>query len=93
MLSQQVARSFLIHPTIMNTSQSCGLTTPTKGTARVIDCKTNEAQRGSHTVVLGTNHNHILHTFPFRQLLLFKLPHAASKPLFFCRPNSGKFIG
>jgi len=78
--SQQVARSSLIHPTIMNTSQSCGLTTPTKGTARVIDCETDEARRGSHTVVLHTKHSHILHTFHFGHQLVFKLPHAAQKP-------------
>jgi len=79
-LSQQVARSSLIHPTIMNTSQSCGLATPTKGTARVINCQTDEAREGSHTVVLHTKHSHIIHTFRFGHQLVFKLPHAAHKP-------------
>jgi hypothetical protein len=78
----------------MNTSQSCGLTTPTKGTARVIDCETDEAQRGSHTVVLGTKHNHILHTFPFGHQLVFKLPYAAQKTshYFSAGPIQGIFI-
>lgn len=86
MLSQQVARSSLIHPTIVNTSQSCGLTAPTKGTARIIDCKTDEARRGSHTVVLHTKHSHMLHTFRVGHPLVFKLTHAAHKPPIIFQP-------
>lgn len=77
----------------MNTSQSCGLTTPTKGTARVIDCETDEARRGSHTVVLDTKHRHILHTFLFEQQLVFKLPRAAHKtPIIFLPAQFREFL-
>jgi len=77
----------------MNTSQSCGLTTPTKRTARVIDCETDEAQRGSNTVVLDTKHGHILHTFRFGHQLVFKLPHAAHKiPIIFLSAQFREFL-
>jgi hypothetical protein len=62
---------------------------PTKRTARVIDCETDEARRVSHTVARNTKHSHLVHKLRFEYQLLFKpLNSAKKRSITFCSHES-----